>query len=71
MEKLLKLYKYIDGVNDVPFPNEEQQVITSDFRYDVKRMGGAPMITCTIMHVLCLDKIWDDNVYTNFNGERF
>ena len=71
MEKLLKLYKYIDGVNDVPFPNEEQQVITSDFRYDVKRMGGAPMITCTIMHVLCLDKIWDDNVYTYFNGERF
>lgn len=71
MEKVLKLYKYIDGVNDVPFPNEEHQVVTSDFRYDVKRMGGAPMITCTIIHVLCLDKLWNDNVYAYFNGERF
>ena len=71
MEKVLKLYKYIDGVNDTPFPNEEQQVITSDFRYDVKRMGGAPIITCTILHVLCLDKLWDESVYAYFNGERF
>lgn len=71
MEKVLKLYKYIDGVNDTAFPNVEQQVITSDFRYDVKRMGGAPMITCTIKHELCLDKLWADNVYTMFNGERF
>lgn len=71
MEKVLELYKYIDGTNDVAFPSVEQQVITSDFRYDVKRMGGAPMITCTIKHELCLDKLWTDNVYAMFNGERF
>ena len=71
MEKVLELYKYIDGVNDAQFPNEEQQVVTSDFRYDVKRMGGAPTITCTILHVLCLDKLWDESVYACFNGERF
>ena len=71
MEKVLGLYKYVDGINDVPFPNEEHQVITSSFRYDVKRMGGAPMISCTIMHELCLDKLWDDNVYASFNGEKF
>ena len=71
MEKVLKLYKYIDGVNDTPFPSEEKQVVTSSFRYDIKRMGGAPTISCTIMHELCLDKLWSDNVYAWFNGERF
>ena len=71
MEKVLKLYKYIDGVNDTPFPSEGEQVVTSSFRYDIKRMGGAPTISCTIMHELCLDKLWSDNVYASFNGEKF
>ena len=71
MEKVLKLYKYIDGSNDAPFPNVEYQAVVSDFRYDVKRMGGAPIITCTVMHTLCLDKLWSENVYAYFNGERF
>ena len=71
MEKVLKLYKYIDGSNDTPFPNVEYQAVVSDFRYDVKRMGGAPIITCTLMHTLCLDKLWSENVYAYFNGERF
>lgn len=71
MEKVLKLYKYIDGSNDTPFPNVEYQAVVSDFRYDVKRMGGAPIITCTVMHNLCLDKLWSENVYAYFNGERF
>ena len=71
MEKVLKLYKYIDGSNDTPFPNVEYQAVVSNFRYDVKRMGGAPIITCTVMHTWCLDKLWSDNVYAYFNGERF
>ena len=71
MEKVLKLYKYIDGSNDTPFPNVEYQTVVSDFRYDVTRMGGAPIITCTVMHTLCLDKLWSENVYAYFNGERF
>lgn len=71
MEKILKLYTYIDGVNDTPFPNEAQQVITSDFRSDYKRMGSVPTISCTIMHPLCLDKLWTYSVYATFNGEKF
>lgn len=71
MENVLKLYKYIDGVNDSPFPNNEEQVVISSFRYDVKRMSGAPSITCTVIHSLCLDKMWVDNIYTTFNGEKF
>ena len=71
MEKVLKLYKYVDGVNDTKFPNKEEQVVVSSFRYDAKRMGGAPLISCTVMHNLCLDKLWTGNVYAMFNGERF
>ena len=55
MENVLKLYKYIDGVNDSPFPNDEEQVVISSFRYDVKRMSGAQSITCSVIYCCCLD----------------
>ena len=71
MEKVLKLYTYVDGVNDTPFPSESLQVLVTDFRCDYKRMGGAPTISCSVMHPNCLDKLWTYNVYALFNGERF
>ena len=71
MEKLLKTYTYIDGVNDTPFPNAESQIELAVFKYDAKRMGGAPLISCTVTHPTCLDKVWNDNVYVNFNGEKY
>lgn len=71
MEKILKLYTYVDGVNDKPFPNKETQVVITSFRGDYKRMGATPTITCSILHNECLDKLWSYNVYTIFNGEKF
>ena len=71
MEKVLKLYSFVDGVNDIPFPSEDEQVIIADFRCDYKRMGAAPTITCSIQHYLCLDNLWSYHVYAQFNGERF
>jgi len=71
MEKILKLYRYIDGVNDEPFPSNEGQVIATSFRYDAKRMGGAPTINFSFMHNVCLDDLWDDKVYATFNEEKF
>lgn len=71
MEKVLELYKYIDGINDAKFPNDEEQVVVRDFRYDAKRMGGAPTISFSMKHSLCLDNLWDDHVYAMFNGERY
>lgn len=71
MEKVLELYKYIDGVNDTKFPSNEEQLIVGEFRYDAKRMGGAPTISFTAMHRLCLDDLWSKNVYATFNGERY
>jgi hypothetical protein len=72
MEKLLHLYKYVDGKNDAPFPSKEQQATLYEFKYDAKRMGNAPTITGTLMHPLCLDELWGDNeVYVIYNGERY
>lgn len=70
MDKVLKLYKLVDGV-EKPFPNSDEQIITSDFTYTAKRMGGAPTITCTMRHKDNLDALWDENVYAVFNGERY
>ena len=99
-QKTLKLYIYVDGVNDVPFYGSDaseyeefivvngEQFITSDgfvfnvrnvneqveignFRFDAKRMGGAPTITFTLMYEDCLDNFWSENVYATFNGEKY
>ena len=99
-DKTIKLYVYVDGVNDVPFYGSDageyeafilangEQYITSEgfvfnvrnvneqieigaFRYDAKRMGGAPTITCTLMYEDCLDDFWSENVYAIFNGEKY
>lgn len=34
-------------------------------------MGGAPPISATVKHRLCLDDIWNDKVYAEFNGEKY
>ena len=99
-EKTIKLYVYVDGVNDVPFygsdageyeafilangeqyttsegfvfnvRNVNEQIEIGYFRYDAKRMGGAPTITCTLMYEDCLDDFWSENVYAEFNGEKY
>lgn len=72
MEKLLKLYKYVDGVNDTPFPNSTLQAQIADFTYNAKRMGHSPTITGTLMYPLCLDKLWgNDVVYVTYNSEKY
>ena len=63
-QKKIELYINADGVNNSPLE-------ISSFRYDIKRMGGAPTISCTLMYESCLDNVWNDNVYALFNGEKF
>lgn len=70
MANSLKLYKNING-EKTPFPSEDEQVIVSSFRYDAKRMGGAPTISCTINHGTCLDNLWSRDVYVEFRGEKY
>ena len=72
MDKILKLYKYVDGgINDTPFPNSDNPIEIGAFRYDAKRMGGAPTITASVNYPSCLDDEWTDNVYAEFNGEKY
>lgn len=72
MEKILRLFTYVDGgINDTPFPNAEEQIELIAFRYEAKRMGGAPTITATLNYPTCLDEVWNDYVYTTLNGERY
>lgn len=70
MEIVLKLYTYVDGTNDTPFPNAEEQAMFT-FTYEANRMAGSPTITATVKHRLCLDDLWTDNVYAMFNGVRY
>ena len=71
MDKILKLYSYVDGVNDTPFPSSDNHAILTSFQYDSKRMGGAPTISATLMYEKCLDKLWTYKVYATFNGEKY
>lgn len=71
-DKTIKLYVYVDGVNDTPFPQgAEEPIEIGEFRYDAKRMGGAPTITATVNYPTCLDNEWTDNVYAEFNSEKY
>lgn len=99
-QKTIKLYVYVDGINDVPFYGDvssayeefilangelfqtangfifnvrhtNEQIEIGSFRYDAKRMGGAPTISFTLMYEDCLDNFWGENVYAVFNGEKY
>lgn len=71
MEKIIKLYKYVDGIKDLPFPDAENQIESRDFTYDAKRMADPPIITFQCYYGACLDNEWDELVYANFNGEKY
>ena len=71
-ELALKLYTFVDGVNDTPFPSSTSQAVLTGWQYNSKRMGGAPSITGgTIIHEDCLDDDWSEDVYVEYKGEKF
>lgn len=71
IEKVLQLYYKDGGINDAPFPSSEDQIEIGAFRYNATRMGGAPTITATVNYPSCLDDEWTENVYAEFNGEKY
>lgn len=73
MERELKLYKFVDGVNDTPFPNEgnDEQITLTSFTYNAQRMAATPTITASVEYPRCLDNDWDVNVYAEYNGEKY
>lgn len=72
MEKIIKLFQLAeDGVTGNPFPDKEHKIIINDFEYNSKRMGDAPYITSVVHFPICLDDFWNQNVYAEFNGEKY
>ena len=71
MEKILKLYSFIDGANNEPFPSLEHQLTISDFTYNAKRNSILSTINATTYHHLLLHDKWDYTQYVEFKGEKF
>ena len=75
MVQELRLFKYVNGINDTPFPNNnesnDEQIVITSFTYNAQRMAATPTITATIEYPRCLDNDWDNNVYATFNGEKY
>ena len=70
----LRLFRFVDGVNDTPFPNKEandEQIVITSFTYNAQRMAATPTITASINYPRCLDNDWDVNVYATFNNEKY
>lgn len=70
MDNVLQLYKLDENGVKQPFPDAENNVI-STFTYSAKRMGGAPTISCTFKYPTCLDNYWNENVIVEFRKETF
>ena len=70
MDNVLKLYKIDENGVEQPFPDAENNVI-STFTYSAKRMGGAPTISCTFKYPTCLDDYWNENVIVHFREDTF
>lgn len=68
---LIKIFTYVDGVNDTPFPNEENQLIIPEYSFSDNRMGSVNL-TATAMYPTCLDDKWvTGKQYADFRGERY
>lgn len=70
-KQLVKIFTYVDGVNDTPFPNEENQLIIPEYSFSDIRMGSVNL-TATAMYPTCLDDKWvTGKQYADFRGERY
>lgn len=71
-QKSIKLYIYESETSSLPFcyPSGEQVEICA-FKYNAKRMGGTPTITCTLKSQDCLDSYWTNSIYCVFRDEKF
>ena len=74
MAKGLKVFQYIDGINDIPFPNNsnDEQIELLSYKYESQRMSPTSKITATFSYPRCLDKDWENKeIYVTYNGENY
>lgn len=48
-----------------------EDIVIHAFTYNAQRMGAAPTITATIKYNRCLDELFSEKVYAEFNGEKY
>lgn len=58
-------------LNGAFFPDDNNPVVLTDYRYNATRMGNAPSISATVNYNRCLDDEWSDDVYVEFRGEKY
>lgn len=68
---LLRIYVEGKDGNVVDFPLNEEQAIVEDWTRTAERMAGAPSVTGTVMHKLCLDNLWTKKEFVVIGGERY
>lgn len=71
METMLNLQRLDEAGNVMPFISVEDHIEIVEFKYSSTRMGGAPTISFTLKHSLCLDNYWSEYVFAEFQGERY
>lgn len=71
LKESLPIYTIDEHGNKVTFPSEQEHAVMSKWNYSAERMAGAPTITGSLMHRLCLDELWDDKEFVELNGERY
>lgn len=66
---------YIIDANGLEAPfkgaSTSEQITLSAFTYSATRMGGAPTISATLFHPVCLDNYWTDGVFVKYKDERY
>lgn len=66
---------YIIDANGLEAPftgaSTSEQITLSAFTYSATRMGGAPTISATLFHPVCLDNYWTDGVCVKYKDERY
>lgn len=60
-----------EGVDSTPFPSVQNPARLDEFQFESARMGAAPEIRAELMWPTCLDDEWTDNVFVEFEGEKY
>ena len=68
---LLRIYVEDKDGNVVSFPPNEEQAVVNDWTRTAERMAGAPSVTGTVLHKLCLDNLWTKKEFVIIGGERY
>ena len=68
---LLRIYVEDKNGNIVSFPNDKEQAVVKDWTRTAERMAGAPSVSGTVLHRLCLDNLWTKKEFVVINNERY